>query len=550
MPAPAFTPPVREFRRLRLRLAATRAWLVFNRAGTGLATVLTLVIAVLAGEMTLDWLVHLPWLARACLVVPAIAGAGWILWKDVLQTLVRMPSDLAVACAIERVMPNFQTRLIASIQLGRDATARQSALVGALIRETTAIATGLDFRKAVSGGKLVRSGRLLAAMVLVSGGLVWWMRGDLGLLLERALLLTTRLPTRTQITHIDCPARIAAGDDLNIDVEASGVIPPDGLIVSQAASGESQYKLERGPGDHFHAVIQSVPESLTLRVRLNDAESDPIAIQVFAPPAVLAIHCTEIFPAYTKLDPMERPTGDLSLLAGSMLRLAITASGPVRKGTIHLAGLESEAALAIDPNDRRQASVEVAIPTAGLTGFSIRLVDDNGIASRETAVYRIDIVPDHPPVIRITHPGVEEAATAAATELVAFSAADDFGVAKVSLHYMVNHGEEKLVDFDLGGDTPRQIDRHFEWKLPSLKVAPGSVVEYWLEADDANDVTGPGRGYTDHFTIKVVTDAEKRAELAGRANDALGSLEELSQGQDDLAARLGALILQKPEGVP
>jgi hypothetical protein len=204
--------------------------------------------------------------------------------------------------------------------------------------------------------------------------------------------------------------------------------------------------------------------------------------------------------------------------------------------------------LTVDAGNRAVTHADIPIPKEGLTGFSIRLLDDNGIASRETAVYRIDIVPDRPPAIKITHPGEEEAATADAKELIAFHAEDDFGVAKVFLHYIVNHGEEKVIQFDLAGAVPRQLDRRFEWNLGALKLAPGGLVEYWMEAVDANNVTGPGKGVTQVARIKIVTAEEKRTELAERMNDALGSLDEVSQSEDELAARLGSQIFEKPAG--
>lgn len=538
----------RDLRQLHFRLAATRLRLLATQTGTGLATAAALLIAVFATEMALDWLVHLPWLARACFSLPAIAAAGWLLYREVILPLLRMPSDHAVACAIERAMPIFQTRLIASIQLGAAEASKKSALVGALIRETAAMAAGEDFRKAVQTGKLIRALRLLACVLIVSAGLAWLGRGNVTLLLERALLLTTRLPSRTQIEKIDSATKLAAGDDLKIDVRARGVLPQSGMIVAQAGSRSSQYKLDRDPATVglYHAVIHSLTASLTYNVRLGDAESDPVTVTVLSPPAVLGVKCLQVFPAYTRLQPTPRPTGDLSLLAGSTLRITVAASGPVKEGSIHLAGLGKDLPLTIDPANPQQAQGEIPIPKDTLTGFSLRLVDDNGIASRETAVYQIDILPDQPPSIKITHPGQEEVATASATEIIAFHAEDDFGVATVLLHYMVNGGAEKVIEFDMAASNPRQLDRRFQWSIPSLKLAPGGTINYWLEAVDANNVTGPGRSSTDRAEIKIVTEDEKRTELTGRMNDALGTLDEVSQSEDDLSKTLGTQIFQKP----
>jgi len=539
----------RELRQLHFRLAATRVRLLATQTGTGVATAVSVLLGVFATEMTLDWLVHLPWLARACFSLPALAGAGWLLYREVLLPILRMPSNHAIACTIERAMPVFQTRLIASIQLGGTDAAKKSALVGALIRETAAMAAGEDFRKAVKTGKLTHALRVLGCVLVLAGGMAWWGHGNVKLLLERALLLTTRLPSKTRIDKIDAPTSLASGDDLKIDVEAGGSIPAAGVIIAQTGARTSEYKLERDPAapGRFHAVIRSVPQSLSFRVRLGDAESDPMGVSVLVPPAVLGVRCVQVFPAYTNLPPRARPTGDLSLLAGSTLRLSVTASGPVKQGTIHLAGLETDVPMSVDGAKQEDADGEIAIPKAGLTGFSIRLVDEHGIASHETAVYRIDIIPDRAPTIKISHPGQDEVATAKATEVITFQAEDDFGVARVLLHYMVNDAAEKVIEFDLAGEAPRQLSRSFEWNLPSLKLEPGSVIDYWMEAVDGNNVTGPGKGVTEKAHIKIVTEDEKRTELTGRMNDALGTLDEVSQNEDDLSKKVGTQIFKKPE---
>jgi hypothetical protein len=463
-----------------------------------------------------------------------------------------MPNDHAVACEIERALPIFQTRLIASIQLGRQNRMKKSAMVGALVRETAAMAAGEDFRKVVKMGKLIRALRVLACVLVAAGGLAWLGRGNLTVLLERACLMRKPAPTRTQIEKIDCATRIALGTDLKIDVQAQGVLPPEGVIIARAGVNTSQYRLERDPkgGGEYHAVIRSVQASLNFQARINDTTSEPVAVAVLLPPAVVGVRCEEVLPAYTKLPPRERPTGDLSLLAGSVLRLIVNASGPVKAGTLHLVGPETDLALTVNAQRRQEAYGEIPIPKDGLSGFYIRLVDDDGIASRETAMYRIDIVPDRPPTIKIMSPGKEELATVAATEIIAFRAEDDFGVATVFLHYVANHSPEKTLEFDMEGANPRLVDRRFEWQLEPLRLAPGGSIEYWMEAVDANNVTGPGKGETEHARIRIVTDDEKRTELSGRTDAALGSLDGMSHSEDELAKKLGTRIFQKPGGAP
>jgi hypothetical protein len=122
----------------------------------------------------------------------------------------------------------------------------------------------------------------------------------------------------------------------------------------------------------------------------------------------------------------------------------------------------------------------------------------------------------------------------------------------VLLHYAVNWTDgaaHKTVELDLGGDQPKVLARRFEWKIARLTPPPAEndTIDFWLEARDANDVTGPGIAVmAEHWQARIVSDEEKRADLANRLNDTLQSLDAVRQSQQDLATKLGDLIHEKP----
>ena len=71
------------------------------------------------------------------------------------------------------------------------------------------------------------------------------------------------------------------------------------------------------------------------------------------------------------------------------------------------------------------------------------------------------------------------------------------------------------------------------------------MIEYWLEAEDNNNVTGPGVGTSEHQLARVVSEAEKRADLLNRAGDYLGSISDVAGDQERLNKNLGAIIRAK-----
>jgi hypothetical protein len=103
------------------------------------------------------------------------------------------------------------------------------------------------------------------------------------------------------------------------------------------------------------------------------------------------------------------------------------------------------------------------------------------------------------------------------------------------------------IDLDLGG-VQRSIRGFYEWKLPSLgaAIAEGMVIDWWLEATDNNNVTGPGKAESEKYSIRIGTEEEVRANLLNRLGDYAGQMEDLSDSQRELSDRLGKRILERP----
>ena len=205
----------------------------------------------------------------------------------------------------------------------------------------------------------------------------------------------------------------------------------------------------------------------------------------------------------------------------------------------------------LSPDNPKQLAGEIVVPAQGLTGFTIHLTDTDGMEARDPAVYRIETVPDKAPSVRLTAPErKEELVTRQGVLLVGFDAVDDFKVAKARLRYRAGeaaNAEVKSVELDLSGADGARWQRRFEWKMSDAArgLPYGTRLEFWMEVEDNNDVTGPGRGTSEHQLVRIVTDDEKRADLLNRAGDFLGTIGDLASDQEKLNQSLGALIREK-----
>ena len=544
---------------LRTKLAGVRRKLLACTAGTGVAMVLISVVSLLSLGMVVDWIGELPWLGRALLLLVNLGLIGLIAWQQIVRPVEAAPGEDGCALLVEQAIPDFRTRLIASVQLTRPGALQPNdseAMVHVLVKQTEALAKPVNFRSVISVRQFVVCG-LVALIVLAAAALALRFGAPAsGALLQRAFLLNVPVPHKTHTTVRTGNLKVGQGETVVIEAQATGIVPPHGRLLIQYKSGQRQeFTILPATDDraHFAQALDNVQESFTYRVRLNDETSEPFTVKVLERPVVTSLECQQICPAYTKLATVRRAPTDLTLLAGSRLQLTIRANKNIVAASLRLAGLNTEVPVRISPLDKTRLTGEISIPQSGLTGFTVQLRDEDGLSAKELALYRIDIIPDKPPTVAITFPErKEELVTTRASIMLGLEAHDDFGVAKLALHYrspVIRKGQEQTVELDLAGETPRTLRRRHEWQLATLadSLPADTAIEYWLEAQDTNDVTGPGITTTEHYWLKVVSEDDKRTDLMNRLDDYLGMLGTVAEDEEHLNQNLGTLIFGKPK---
>ena len=540
-----------HLRNLLARIRVIRRKRFFVRATTGCAFAIAMFVGTFTAETVLDNQVDLPWIARAFALVGAVGGALFWFWRDTIQPLCKRMSNAAIASMIEYALPTFRTRYIASVQLSEVyGKATPPALVRALIEQTSAMAAGLKFGQVVKTRRRDRAMRSAMLALAVASGLAVYGGEASMLLAKRALLFNTPLPRKTTIVSITGDKKIGIGEDVKIELTARGVLPPGGRIIATSASKQlREFTLDHDPAQKqkYSATIRSPQESFTYYVKLNDAISPTYNVEALLRPAVVDVTCEITYPSYINLPPLPCSVGDLSLLVGSKLKVMVKANVKISKGSLHLEGLNKDTPLQVDAKDSTWLFGEFEIPPKDLTGFSVRLVNTDGVASGDSATYRIELQTDHEPTVKINYPTQrEELATSLATLRIAFEAKDDFGIAKTSLHYKIKQGEEKVIDLDLSGRTEKNVTRQFPWKLASIQphLSLGDVIEFWIVVADANNLTGPGVGTTEHYQTKIVSEEDKTLDIQNRMRNTVDGISDVTRTQEDLTKGLGEIIFQ------
>jgi hypothetical protein len=526
----------------------------------GLCAMAGAAVLLLAIGMLLDWYIELPWRFRAAIMAIDLTILTYMFLTYVAAPVIWGPDEDEAALMVERERPEFMTRLIASVQLGRPGAVpagASPAIVHAMIAQTEQLADPIDFAEVVKSEPLVKTAAMSMLIVLFGGALFVYGNDVSYDLLKRAFLSNIDVPRKTRVEPVSTDAVIAIGDSFTIEAKARGVIPESGTAKLTFSSGRlQQFQIAPTPADskHFSRTLENVQETFEYQIHINDGHGKLYKVQALPRPSVVSVDFIQTFPTYTRKRTERRSPGDLSLLVGSRLTVNVKSSKPVKDGVIRLVGLDKDVPLPASATDPTQLTGIVDIPAKDLTGLSIRLKDEHGIQSRGETIYPVDLVLDKDPVVRITWPDrKEELATQQAKILVAFEAADDFGIGKIFLRYKIDTieaGAEKQLEMDLSQENPdqlRNIRRRYEFDLRALRPLPleGSNLEYWIEVQDANNVTGPGVATSDRFRVRIVSDIEKRADLMNRLNDQLGAIDFVAEDQEKLSQMLGALIHSK-----
>jgi hypothetical protein len=253
--------------------------------------------------------------------------------------------------------------------------------------------------------------------------------------------------------------------------------------------------------------------------------------------------------------------------SGAVSRLTFTGLTPSDTPGVEPTTFTRDVSLSPNSTDPTKASTEAPVDLPlGVNGFTIHLVDEAGMESRDPAVYRISIIPDVAPTLSVLAPVErEQTVTRRAFIPISFVATDDFGLSNVRMHHrliraseagnVVAEGENaapltnvdapaRSVELALEAD-PRALRGVYRLQLTSLTPQPleGDLIEWWLDASDANNATGPGKAVTEVYRARVVSEDVKRSELLARFGASGELFQDLAESQQTVNEKLGGAIL-------
>ena len=509
---------------------------------TGFAIVLTGVIALLAGEAVVDWLMPLPTPVRIALLTVGIGVTGYLLYKYLVQPLRASLTLRDVALNVERNHPNLEDRLVSAIEFGdRESTDPIEAhIFQRLLEDTTQRTKGIDFKATVDHSR-TRKHVGIAALVFV-GCCV------LSLLFPKEIhtsLLRVLVPWEktdpiltTHLTVEPGNARLLRGKSLPIHVTVTGksaekvVLTYDntresGTAAAEIKTAEQQINMLRNPNDTrgFAYEIFNIDADMEYYIVANEVTSERYTVEVFDMPRVTEISVAYTYPEYTRLKPVvQTGTGDIQAVVGTRAVLKLVTNKAIQTAQFSLKMATEPVSFFQEFTETPESEVTQMVISDGNTLtttvdvvadgiYTVELLCIDGFNNEIPIEYNIKAIPDAPPEVVIKEPGRDIKTTKLGEVEIIAEATDDYGIAELKLRYRI--GADELREVALNSDaSPLSavevkttddsfLDGSYTFYLEEFDVEPGDVISYYAHATDNNTQTGPGEASSDIYFIEI-----------------------------------------------
>jgi hypothetical protein len=489
------------------RLEATRA-AMRSQLQVSFLLLAALAVLQLAGLLAfVDWLFVMPASVR-------IMGWGVI---GILAGLLLVPVLFAfsrtklgrqhAAVEVEARFPQLGQRVRTMLDYAEpdaEPTPAAPGLVDALAADTEERTRTLDFR--ILADRHVA--RRFGAVVLVFTALyaiLLIVSSEARIAAQRLLLLPASY-TELQVSPGD--QAIKVGDELTVQATLTGRPvdklelqhrPPggDGWTTISLAPEQDSAKAQKLLGA-FQTTLKDCRDDLEYRVVAGPVESPVYHLTILRPLVLKSVEATIEPPAYTRRPPAVVKEGDFKAIAGSRVQLRITLDREPSAARLILSAAGTPLPLAIDGNT---LTGELA-PVEKDLEYLIEAEASDGQRLENVPRFRIEVVPDRKPTVRILKPKEQIEVTPSTEVHMRIEASDDFGLSAVGIVYQIGSGPRQTLLLQHDPAQPTSLKAEAVLPLEEHELSLQDAITYFAFAED-NHPNSPQRTTTDLQFIDI-----------------------------------------------
>ena len=440
--------------------------------------------------------------------IVAIASIlGMVAWFIVRPLLPKL-HDEQVALYLEENERSLNASVITAVEMQSGARAaalpsRSPALIDRLTRTALERVRLAGDGKAIDAGELKVNGGILAAVL--GGAMLLTMFGPPAL---RNGLKLVAVPWHTDVASAlfsisvePGNATVAKGGDQMISANLRGFQSDHVELLVRAADSTTWTRVPMTADSNgvYAFRLFDIGSKTQYSVEANGIRSNTYTLDVSNLPFVRQIDLQYRYPAYTQLPPNDvDSTGDIAALKGTLVRVRVVPTVPTTGGRIIVEGGDT---LKLVPTEDGKLMAMLRVNQPGF--YKVELQGPDGRMVTGSLNYTIDVLPDRPPTVQFTKPGRDSKVLSVDEVYTEVRAQDDYGVAKVDLHFSVNGGPDQTMSLHDGTKAIKDISAGYTFMLEGLKLEPGDVVSYYAHATDNNAVTGAQGASTDIYFLQV-----------------------------------------------
>ncbi|HKW14632.1 MAG TPA: DUF4175 family protein [Candidatus Krumholzibacteria bacterium] len=524
------------------------------KAGSGLVSFLAAMSWVMLAVVAWTAIVHAPqlalatWVARITIAV-AVGLFGWL----IVWPLVRLPRLNQLAAEIEK-RQDLKEMVRAGFEFSRDDTASQRyspELVREVIRQAVQKLSGLQVRSIFLDRRHLKLIPFAAAGLLVLLGVALF-NPDIVAQAGRRVVTPREVAALPHVPNLLArPGNVTvlAGSDvtvsgldlgrsgmpLNVSFNLSGNFwkTEPAMLVHGAVSGPDAF-------DHHDYTFKDIRNTTSYYFEADGHKSEKYTITVVHEPILTDVRVTLTPPAYTGEAPttLTENAGNVQALEGTKVRVQGRSNNPLKNAFVQF---DEKPKQPVEHTGRDLAFDFTALADGH---YKVLLEDSLGFAAKNPLAYSIEVFQDHPPTVDVLEPGKDTDMPRTQEIDLGFVAADDYGVARASLHYRKNaEGDFQSKPVPMGEQKSRkEVAVAYHWNISGETFFPGNTIEYYIEVADNNIVTGPGiaRSKTYRITMPTIgqlydTAREEEQHRDEAMKNAITDSKDLSQQLDKLS---------------
>jgi len=547
----------------------------------GISRLVTVVLGTLIVLGSADYLIRFqdPGLRVICSLL-VLASLGWTAWRYLYLPLATQLNDVALASRIERRFPQFEDRLVSSVEFLKqpvdDPVAGSAALRRAVIARTEAETDRVDFGDVLDRRPSLRAAVTSVAVCLLGAILVLSDPLSSHIALARLAnpLGNVAWPRKNHLALRRPPDRVARGQAFEVElVDARGARLPSPITIyyriEQADGTISEETEILRPAGHSALVRrESVIRPFAYRAEGGD---DPLMdfrdIAVVEPPAIESASIRLIPPAYTGW-PTEKTQKHVRALIGTRMQIVAKANKPLQSAVLSLDdGGRFLGVLGNDGYSFQLPAPDKPVPTIQRNGtYRFELTDRENLHNDPDTHWEIHAIPDAPPSVIVERPTGTLFVTPDAEVPLQVMAKDDLALRSVTLVFGRTDGppqpdqppDETLLSLYNGPEKvePRASsglvrmaesdDRHVieqRWQLADLQLTPGMQLTFYVRVSDYR----PQFGNSEPRRLTVITKEELQDRIAERQGRILAELARVLTMQLDGRSQVGSLEIRLTE---